>query len=147
MLPPQLVDAVVEAKLHNDHHTETIGQLALAELITGHGYDRHIRAGRQRYRRRREQLLDTLAALSCPALAAPGIAAGLHALVPLPADGPTEREILERATALRLRLGYLGDHWHQPAADRPQGVIIGYATPTESAYPATLRTLARVLGG
>ena len=62
VLPPHLVDAVADAKLHSDHHTESIGQLALAELITSHAYDRHVRACRLRYRRRRDQLLDRLGA-------------------------------------------------------------------------------------
>ncbi|MDV9179073.1 PLP-dependent aminotransferase family protein, partial [Streptomyces sp. W16] len=64
VLPPHLVDAVADAKLHSDHHTETIGQLALAEMIDSHAYDRHVRACRLRYRRRRDQLLDRLGARS-----------------------------------------------------------------------------------
>ena len=56
VLPPHLVDPVADAKLHSDHHTEAIGQLTLAELITSHAYDRHVRACRLRYRRRRDLL-------------------------------------------------------------------------------------------
>ncbi|MDU0295261.1 PLP-dependent aminotransferase family protein, partial [Saccharothrix longispora] len=60
VLPPRWIDPVVDAKLHTDHHTGTLGQLALADLITTHAYDRHIRACRLRYRRRRDLLLERL---------------------------------------------------------------------------------------
>ncbi|MFF4145633.1 PLP-dependent aminotransferase family protein [Streptomyces sp. NPDC001698] len=136
VLPPHLVDAVAEAKLHSDHHTETIGQLALAELIDSHAYDRHIRACRLRYRRRRDQLLDRLGPRRVR-----GIAAGLHALV----DVADEAETLSRAEAVGLALGRLADHWHTPAEDRPQGLVVGYGTPRERVYPEALEALAKLL--
>ncbi|MFB7110090.1 PLP-dependent aminotransferase family protein [Streptomyces sp. NPDC056190] len=136
VLPPHLVDAVAEAKLHSDHHTETIGQLALAELIDSHAYDRHIRACRLRYRRRRDQLLDRLGPRRVR-----GIAAGLHALV----DVADEAETLARAEAEGLALGRLADHWHAPGEGRPQGVVVGYGTPRERVYPEALEALAKLL--
>ncbi|MER5407003.1 PLP-dependent aminotransferase family protein [Streptomyces sp. NPDC002769] len=139
VLPPHLVDAVTDAKLHSDHHTEVIGQLALAEMITGHAYDRHVRACRLRYRRRRDQLLEQLGA----SRSVRGIAAGLHALVEV-AD---EAETVARAQALGLAVGRLGDHWHTPGMDRPQGLVVGYGTPRERAYPEALEVLGRVLEG
>ncbi|MFF9122433.1 PLP-dependent aminotransferase family protein [Streptomyces sp. NPDC014889] len=136
VLPPHLVDAVAEAKLHSDHHTETIGQLALAELIDSHAYDRHIRACRLRYRRRRDQLLGRLGPRRVR-----GIAAGLHALVEV-AD---EAETLARAEAEGLALGSLAEHWHTPGGDRAQGVVVGYGTPRERVYPEALEALAKLL--
>ncbi|MFF1403138.1 PLP-dependent aminotransferase family protein [Streptomyces sp. NPDC058294] len=138
VLPPHLVDAVTDAKLHSDHHTETIGQLALAELIDSHAYDRHVRACRLRYRRRRDQLLHRLGAR----WSVRGIAAGLHALI----EVPDETEVLARAETEGLALGTLADHWHAPAPDRPQGLVVGYGTPRERTYPEALEALARVLG-
>ncbi|MGW4041251.1 MocR-like pyridoxine biosynthesis transcription factor PdxR [Streptomyces sp. NPDC004721] len=138
VLPPHLVDAVAEAKLHSDHHTETIGQLALAELIDSHAYDRHIRACRLRYRRRRDQLLDRLDSRRVR-----GIAAGLHALV----DVADEAETLARAEAVGLALGRLADHWHTPGEERPQGMVVGYGTPRERVYPEALEALAKLLAG
>ncbi|NUO41818.1 MAG: PLP-dependent aminotransferase family protein [Streptomyces sp.] len=141
VLPPHLVDAVADAKLHSDHHTETIGQLALAELIDSHAYDRHVRACRLRYRRRRDQLLHRLGT----GRAVRGIAAGLHALVEV-AD---EKETLARAEAAGLAVGRLGDHWHSPddGDGRAQGLVVGYGTPRERAYPQALEVLGRVLDG
>ncbi|MCF4139236.1 PLP-dependent aminotransferase family protein [Streptomyces sp. Tue 6430] len=141
VLPPHLVDTVADAKLHSDHHTETIGQLALAELIAGHAYDRHVRACRLRYRRRRDLLLDRLGAHR----SVRGIAAGLHALI----EVRDEAEVRERAEAEGLAVGRLGDHWHarEDAGGRPQGLVVGYGTPREGAYPEALDVLVKVLEG
>ncbi|GGX79156.1 MocR-like pyridoxine biosynthesis transcription factor PdxR [Streptomyces fructofermentans] len=139
VLPPHLVDAVADAKLHSDHHTESIGQLALAELIEGHAYDRHVRASRLRYRRRRDRLLERLG----PLRGVRGVAAGLHALV----DVRDEDAVLERAVAEGLAVGWLGEHWHTPGDGLPQGLVVGYGTPREHAYPQALEVLGRVLEG
>ncbi|MEH0420075.1 MocR-like pyridoxine biosynthesis transcription factor PdxR [Streptomyces sp. B21-083] len=143
VLPPHLVDAVADVKLHSDHHTETIGQLALAELITSHAYDRHVRACRLRYRRRRDRLVDLLGARRNVR----GIAAGLHALVEV-AD---EAAVLARAEEAGLAVGYLGEHWHGPGTaaseGRAQGLVVGYGTPRERVYPEALEVLGRVLEG
>ncbi|WP_433889785.1 PLP-dependent aminotransferase family protein [Streptomyces sp. CA-111067] len=185
VLPARLVDPVAEVKLYSDHHTGAIGQLALADLISSHGYDRHVRAARLRYRRRRDLLVERLvgpagsradgtaaagvgwpAASGAGCLAVEGIAAGLHALVTLPAGGPDEREVLRRAAALGLAVGELGSHWHaadegadgtgdkggtggrsDAGAGRPQGLIVGYGKPGEGGYPAALDALVRVLRG
>ncbi|MFI6009291.1 PLP-dependent aminotransferase family protein [Streptomyces sp. NPDC051243] len=141
VLPPHLVDAVADAKLHSDHHTESIGQLALAELIDSHAYDRHVRASRLRYRRRRDQLLHRLGARR----AVRGIAAGLHALV----EVDDEARVLARAEAEGLAVGCLGEHWHVAGSGegRPQGLVVGYGTPRERVYPQALEVLVRVLEG
>lgn len=143
VLPPHLVDAVADVKLHSDHHTETIGQLALAELITSHAYDRHVRACRLRYRRRRDRLVNLLGARRDVR----GIAAGLHALVEV-AD---EAEVRARAEEAGLAVGYLGEHWHVPgtvaSAGRAQGLVVGYGTPREGVYEEALAVLGRVLEG
>lgn len=142
VLPARLVEPVVEAKLHHDHHTELIGQLALADLIAAHDYDRQVRAGRLRYRRRRDLLLQRIGGR----FPVQGIAAGLHALVGLPEGGPGEQDVLRRAAARRLAVGRLGDHWHRPG-DHPQGIIVGYGTPPERGYPAALDALVDALHG
>ncbi|PSM39204.1 GntR family transcriptional regulator [Streptomyces dioscori] len=139
VLPPHLVDAVADAKLHSDHHTESIGQLALAELITSHAYDRHVRACRLRYRRRRDQLLDRLGARR----GVRGVAAGLHALVEVADEGA----VLARAAGKGLAVGHLGEHWHTPGDGRPQGLVVGYGTPRERVYPEALEALGQVLEG
>ncbi|WP_433331607.1 PLP-dependent aminotransferase family protein [Spirillospora sp. CA-294931] len=142
VLPPHLLEPVMEAKWLSDRHTETLSQLTLADFITTHAYDRHIRASRLRYQRRRDQLL---AALEPSGLRVRGVAAGLQCLLDLPPGGPTEHDVLRAAAAHDLALGHLGDRWHDQSPDHPQGIIIGYARPALHTYPATLTTLTQVL--
>ena len=142
VLPPHLVAPVVTAVQNTSLGTDAIAQLTLAELITSHGYDRHIRTMRLRYRRRRDQLITALDQIR-PHLIT-GVPAGLQALVRLPADGPSEDEFLALADAEGLALEGLGRHWHSPRPD-DQGVIIGFSAPSERAYPAAVALLARVL--
>ncbi|MEU1430364.1 PLP-dependent aminotransferase family protein [Nocardia sp. NPDC005746] len=150
VLPPHLVGPVAEAKRLADHHSETLGQLTLAELITSHAYDRHIRASRLRYRRRRDLLADRLkprAGRPLTGFALSGIAAGLHALIRLEPAGLTEAEVLSRAREYGLALEGLSGMWlsHEGRPDRPQGLVVGFAAPSESAYPAALDALVRAL--
>ena len=108
VLPERLLDSVVRAKRHTDLHTETIGQLTLTDLITSHAYDRHIRACRLRYRRRRDLLVCRLRPRSGQRFAVRGIAAGLHTMISLPASGPDEEDVLTHAAAARPRPGRPG---------------------------------------
>ncbi|HEX6683212.1 MAG TPA: PLP-dependent aminotransferase family protein [Candidatus Limnocylindrales bacterium] len=138
VLPAPLVEPFTEAKLHHDSQTATIGQLTLAEMITSHAYDRHIRSCRARYRHRRDLLAERLAGQNLL-----GISAGLHALIALP--GPQDEErVLRRAADLGLALGDLGSHYFS-RGPHPAGVIAGYGTPSEGAYPRALDALARAL--
>ncbi|MDF5754383.1 PLP-dependent aminotransferase family protein [Spongiactinospora sp. TRM90649] len=136
VLPSRLIAPVAEVRRHSDHHTEHLGQLALADLITRHGYDRHIRASRQRYLRRRDQLRRRLIGLPVELT---GIAAGLHALALLPPGGPTEADVRAAARAHGLALGYLSERGELPVSR--QGVIIGYGRPADHAYPSALTAL------
>ncbi|MEV0625359.1 PLP-dependent aminotransferase family protein [Nonomuraea wenchangensis] len=142
VLPPRLVAPVADARLHADHHTEHLGQLALADLINRHGYDRHIRTSRQRYLRRRDQLRRRLAGFP---IALTGIAAGLHALALLPPGGPSESDVRTAAQAHRLALGYLSERSELPCTR--QGVIIGYGRPPDHAYASALDALTATFAG
>ncbi|WP_040807149.1 MocR-like pyridoxine biosynthesis transcription factor PdxR [Nocardia concava] len=150
VLPPRWVGPVTEAKLLADHHSETLGQLTLAELITSHAYDRHIRSSRLRYRRRRDLLADRLisrAGRPLTGFTLSGIAAGLHALVRLEPAGLGEAEVLTRAAEYGLAIHGLSDMWWAPAGTepRPQAIVVGYGSPSDGAYPAALDALVRTL--
>ncbi|MFB4309941.1 PLP-dependent aminotransferase family protein [Actinomadura sp. GTD37] len=144
VLPARLVEPVTEAKRLADAHTQSLAQLVLADLIGTHAFDRHIRASRLRYRRRRDLLVETLRA-RVPRVRVRGVAAGLHVLVLLPPGGPDEDEVMRRAASAGLALLPLRDHWQDPAG-RPQGFIIGYSTPLAAAYRPALDALCAVLG-
>ncbi|GGO70044.1 hypothetical protein [Nonomuraea cavernae] len=109
--------------------------------------DRRGRAGPARYQRWRDLLLSRLQAQPGrlpTGFSVHGIAAGLHVLISLPAGGPTEQQVLHTATADEVGVGHLGDRWHAPG-DHPQGIIVGYGTPSEHTYPAAVDALTHVL--
>jgi GntR family transcriptional regulator / MocR family aminotransferase len=125
--------------------TGILEQLTLAELITSCAFDRHIRRMRSIYRRRRDELAHILAD-DLPHLHLAGISAGLHAVIYLPKNGPTEHEIEARAAKLSVALHTLGSYyWHEPLENRSQAVIVGYATPASHAYRPALAALTRLL--
>ena len=68
----------------------------------------------------------------------------MQTLVSLHPEGPGEQELLARAAQHGLVLDGLARHWHQPG-DHPQGIVVGFGTPTQHAYPVALEALARVL--
>jgi GntR family transcriptional regulator/MocR family aminotransferase len=146
VLPPHLVAPVVEAKHRADLYTETLGQLVLADLIAGHAYDRHIRAARHRYRRRRELLVQRVHAI--PGLTLHGVPAGLHALLTGDADWPAEPKLLAACENHGIALRGLADLHCEPDQNRPKkppGLIVGFGAPTERAFPPAVEALRTVL--
>ncbi|WP_406343113.1 PLP-dependent aminotransferase family protein [Streptomyces sp. NBC_01578] len=143
VLPEHLVGAVLAAKGEREGWASVLDQLALADFIESGHYDRHIRRMRQRYRRRRDQLVAALAA-HAPHITPTGIAAGLHAVLRLPPG--TERSTVKAAAWQGLGLDPLADFRH-PAATMPveDGLVVGYATPPDHAYGAALDALCRAL--
>jgi GntR family transcriptional regulator/MocR family aminotransferase len=141
-LPPDLVGPVVQAKRETDLHTESLGQLVLADLIATRAYDRHIRAARLRYRRRRELLLERLAAF--PACIPHGVPAGLHTLVTFPAEGLSEDRLLTECANRGIALRGLTELYHRQAASTP-GLLVGFAATTQHGYPQALGALLSVL--
>ncbi len=142
VLPGRLVEPLCDTKMFVDLAAPATTQLTLADLITSHDYDRHVRTMRLRYRRRRDLLVETLDQVE-PQLVT-GIAAGLQAAVRLPAGGPSEEDVIAAAAAEGLVLEGLRRHWHDERDARP-GLLIGFSRPSERAYPAAVALLARVL--
>lgn len=90
VVPPALRGELREAKLWADGGSSAVVQHTLAALIEAGAYDRHVRRGRDRYRRRRARLVAALAA-AAPEVRPIGIAAGLHVALLLPADVEIDR--------------------------------------------------------
>lgn len=146
VLPPHLVAPVVKAKYEADLYSEHLGQLVLADLIATHAYDRHIRAARHRYRRRRELLVQRLHAIS--GLTLHGVPAGLHTLLTGTADWPDEPKLLAACENHGIALRGLAGHYHEPgqyAHERPPGLVVGFGAPTERAFPSAVEALRAVL--
>ncbi|MCX5370679.1 PLP-dependent aminotransferase family protein [Streptomyces sp. NBC_00015] len=143
VLPERYVDGVLAAKGEREAWASALDQLSLADLIASGAYDRHVRRMRQRYRARRDRLVEALSARA-PHVEVTGVAAGLHAVLRLPPG--TERSALKAAAWQGVALDGLAAFRH-PATDMaPQdGLVVGYATPPEHAYAAALDALCRIL--
>lgn len=143
VLPEHLVEPVLAAKGEREAWASALDQLTLAEFLASGAYDRHIRRMRQRYRRRRDQLVTTLAERA-PHVTPTGIAAGLHAVLRLPPG--TESTALKAAAWQGLALDGLAAFRHPDSTmSTMDGLVVGYATPPEHAYPAALDALCRAL--
>ncbi|MFI9153938.1 PLP-dependent aminotransferase family protein [Streptomyces sp. NPDC053367] len=141
VLPRPLVQEVAE--LGGARSTGVMEQLALAEFIASGAYDRHLRAARLRYRRRRDALVAALAERA-PEVTVTGIAAGLHAVLRLP---PGAEQSVVRAAAWHGLAVHGLSRFRHPAArvDPLDALVIGYGTPPDSAWAGTLDALCAAL--
>lgn len=142
VLPRSLVGEVVAAKGVSDWMSGSPDQLTLAEFIASGAYDRHVRSMRLRYRRRRDQLVAALAERA-PGIEVSGIAAGLHAVLELPPGA--ERSVIQAAAFQGLALDGLARYRHPDAPAARDALVIGYGSPSESAWAGALDALCRVL--
>ncbi|MFK0043327.1 PLP-dependent aminotransferase family protein [Streptomyces sp. NPDC090741] len=140
VVPPGLLDEVLAAKGTTDWTSSAVDQLTLAEFIRSGAYDRHVRGMRLRYRRRRDELVAAVSGR----VAVSGIAAGLHAVLDLPAG--TEAAVLRAAAWQDLAVVPLSFFAH-PDAELPrrEALVVGYGTPPTSAWSATLTALLAAL--
>ncbi|MEU9226344.1 PLP-dependent aminotransferase family protein [Streptomyces massasporeus] len=143
VLPERYVDAVLAAKGEREAWASVLDQLSLADFIVSGSYDRHVRRMRQRYRSRRDRLVAALA-VHAPHIEVTGVAAGLHAVLRLPPG--TEASAVKAAAWQGIALDGLAVFRH-PETDMPadDGLVVGYATPSEHAYGPALEALCGAL--
>jgi GntR family transcriptional regulator/MocR family aminotransferase len=143
VLPSDLVEPVIDAAGGDQFYVNGIAQLTMADFITSGGYDKHIRRMRIRYRRRRDVLVEALQSFD---IRIGGLNAGLNLLLTLP-DG-AEPEVLQRAGEAGVSIQGLAIMRHPlagPEVPSPDGIIVGFGTPAEHAFPAAVEALSNVL--
>lgn len=132
VVPPALVPAFRAAKRLADRHTPGLEQEALADLIAGGAYERHVRRARRRNGERRAALLAALQARLRDEVRVVGAEAGLH-VVAWFTRFPMDREAVLVAAARAAGVGvYPVTPLYDPASDsgRPDhpGLVMGYAS-------------------
>jgi GntR family transcriptional regulator/MocR family aminotransferase len=142
VLPARLLDQVVATKLVTDLHGSSLDELALAELINSGGYDRHVRRARLLYHRRRDRLVAALSR-AVPDARVTGMAAGLHAVLFLPA-GMREADVVASAARRGLALDGMGGFRPNGVA-HPEALVLGYATPPAHAFTTAVGRLCAAL--
>ncbi len=136
VLPQRLAAPVRDRQLAASRGPSPLEQLALADLMRRGDYDRHLRRRRRAYHRQRDALLAALAG-ALPNLPIEGVAAGLHAVVRLPA-GTDESAVVAAASERGVALRGLG-------GERP-ALVVGYANLGEAAAPPAIAALADAIG-
>jgi GntR family transcriptional regulator/MocR family aminotransferase len=141
--PAPLAAAVADEKEMNDRGSSTLDQLALAALLTSGRYDRHLRRMRAVYAARRAALVAAFAR-HAPSIELTGLAAGFHAVAPLPA-GADEDTVTAAARARRV--GLYGMSGYRGAADAtaPPALVIGFGNVGERAIDPAIAAVADLL--
>ncbi len=140
VLPPSLLEPVLDTKRLRRDAVSTIEQAAFAQFVASGHFDRHIRSQRLHYRRRRDALVQLLAGRK-DLLELVGVSAGLHVTAFL--CNRQEQEVLHTALQRGIALFGLGNH--RIALPQRQGLVIGYSRSPAHAFPAALNALEEVL--
>ncbi|MEA2209707.1 MAG: GntR family transcriptional regulator / MocR family aminotransferase [Solirubrobacteraceae bacterium] len=139
LLPSWLTWELTASKTIEDGGSEIVGQLALRDFIVQGELDRHVRRMRLSYRARREALLAALARWLPQSSVESRGAAGLFALVGLPAGA--DEAALVRAAAAR-GVGVEALSLHRYAAGGEPALLLGYGSLPEPAIERGIRLLA-----
>jgi GntR family transcriptional regulator / MocR family aminotransferase len=121
-----------------------LNQLALVQLMQSGAYDRHLRASRQRYRTRRNALMEALRR-HLPEYPVRGAEAGLQLLLELP-QGTDVTAIMKAAARRGIELCNLYELQLQPVPQNP-GLLIGYGNMRDAAIGEAITALAEVIRG
>ena len=140
VLPPGLVDPVVDVRRATDLATASILQATYAAFLERGDLDRHLRRMRRTYRVRRDALIESLATW-LPDVSPRGASAGLHVLVGLP-PGLREQDLADRALEDGVRVYPLGTYRVRRRPDDEHGLVLGYG----QLAPTLLERGVQVLG-
>jgi GntR family transcriptional regulator/MocR family aminotransferase len=141
--PSPLASAVAAEKEMSDRGSCTLDQLALATLLTTGRYDRHLRRMRTVYAGRRTVLTDAFAR-HAPAVQLTGLAAGFHAVAPLPA-GADEAAVVAAARQRRVGLHGIGAYRGNPDTAAPPALVMGFGNVRERAIEPAIAAVADLL--
>jgi len=132
VLPPRLIETFSIAKRLADWHANTGIQRALAVLLKDGSYDRHVRRIRRLQHARQRALVDALATHLGERVDVQGAASGLHLAAWFPRlRRQCEQALVEAAHQGGVRVYPISTFFHpafeSAAADRPAGLVMGYA--------------------
>jgi len=142
--PSPLASAVAAEKEMSDRGSCMLDQLALATLLTTGRYDRHLRRMRTVYAARRTALTGAFAR-HVPGVQLTGLAAGFHAVAPLP-PGADETAVIAAARERRVGLHGMGGYRGDPATAAPPALVMGFGNVRERAIEPAIAGVAGLLG-
>ena len=140
--PGRWTNALRAASANAPAGPPVIDQLALAAFVEAGGYDRHLRAARQRYRHRRDALVAAIAA-NLPGCTLSGAAAGLHLVLQLDPSVPAAA-VVSRAATYGVRVADLDGYRMRPDPAVP-ALVLGYGNLPDSAVVPAVERLATAI--
>jgi GntR family transcriptional regulator/MocR family aminotransferase len=141
VLPPDLVDAFVDARGATDFYSPTFLQAVLADFIREGHFARHIRRIRLVCGQRRAALVEAIERNLGDTLTVLGDDAGMYLTAALPA-GTNDRDVAARAAERGVWTPPLSDAYLGESRRRP-GLILGYGG---TDLPAIAEGIARLRG-
>lgn len=120
-----------------------LDQLAFAAFVESGGYDRFLRASRTRYRKRRDVLVEALAA-KLPDCELSGVAAGLHLVLRLDPARTVAAKVVRRAAHAGVHVVDLDAYRLEPDPESP-GLVLGYGNLPDSAIEPAVDRLAAAI--
>jgi GntR family transcriptional regulator / MocR family aminotransferase len=141
--PSALAAAVAAEKEMSDRGSCMLDQLALATLLTTGRYDRHLRRMRTVYAARRTALTDAFSR-HVPRAQLTGLAAGFHAVAPLP-HGADETAVIAAARERRVGLHGIGAYRGSPDTAAPPALVVGFGNVGERAIESAIAAVADLL--
>jgi len=142
--PPLLTAGVIAEQHVTARMTPGLDQLALAELIRSGRYDRHLRRMRGVYAARRQVLADAIAE-HAPAVRVGGLAAGLHAVLHLPAE-VEETHVVDESR--RRGVGVYGmSGWRADGTTTPPQLVLGFGNVHDQAIRRGIGEIADLRRG
>jgi GntR family transcriptional regulator/MocR family aminotransferase len=146
VVPTELVDDV-RAERGPVDVVSAIDQLTFAEFIRSGAFDRHIRGRRLALRRRQAELVAALVR-HAPEVRVSGLAAGLQAVIEVPATA--EPVIVAEAARRGLKLSTIAEfqHSHPDAVASLKdcgGLVVNYASTSDNAWEGALTLLSDII--
>ena len=141
--PAPLASAVAAEKEMSDRGSCMLDQLALATLLTTGRFDRHLRRMRTVYAARRTALTGAFAR-HVPQVQLTGLAAGFHAVAPLP-PGADETAVIAAARDRRVGLHGISGYRGHPDRAAPPALVMGFGNVRERAIEPAIAAVADLL--
>lgn len=121
----------------------TLDQVALARFIESGDLERHLRAARGRFKRRRVALLAALGR-DLPELEVTGVAAGMHAVLALP-TGVRAMDVCAAAAELEVAVSDLARYRASSGTPTAEALVLGYGNLSDALVDEAVARLARVI--
>ncbi|RXZ66827.1 aminotransferase class I/II-fold pyridoxal phosphate-dependent enzyme, partial [Agromyces albus] len=137
VMPSSLRERV---RLADTARPSTIEQAALAAFIESGDLERHLRAARGRFRRRRTVLLEAIAR-ELPGLPVTGIAAGMHAVLGLP-PGIRATDAAAAAARYDVAVSDLTRYRVSASAGTTESLVLGYGNLSDALVDESVARLA-----